>query len=184
MNLKIYTKTGDSGETGLFGGARVSKDDLRIEAYGTTDELNAVLGVAGTEITSEELKQLIKKIQNVLFVLGSDLATPLDKNTKSFQLPRISADDYLFIENQIDFFESKLEELKNFILPGGTKGAAILHLARTICRRAERRIVSLQKVEDINPNIIIFVNRLSDLLFVLSRYENLITNQPDIKWEK
>jgi cob(I)alamin adenosyltransferase len=182
--LKIYTKTGDKGETGLFGGNRVSKDDLRIEAYGTTDELNAALGLADTELKSDEIKELIKTIQNKLFVLGSDLATPLDHGTKSFRLPRITVEDYTFLENQIDNFESKLEELKSFILPGGTKGGALLHLSRTICRRAERRIVSLQKIEEINPNIVIFVNRLSDLLFVLSRYENLTSNQPDIKWEK
>lgn len=182
--MKIYTKTGDNGDTGLFGGDRVSKDDLRIEAYGTTDELNASLGFAETELKSGEIKILIKKIQNQLFVLGSDLATPLNHNTKSFQLPRISIEDYTFLENQIDYFDAKLEELKSFILPGGSKGAALLHLSRTICRRAERRIVTIQKEEDINPNIIIFVNRLSDLLFVLSRYENLTLNQPDVKWEK
>ncbi|MBX2977127.1 MAG: cob(I)yrinic acid a,c-diamide adenosyltransferase [Ignavibacteriaceae bacterium] len=182
--MKIYTKTGDKGETGLFGGQRVSKDDYRIEAYGTSDELNAVLGIALTEIKSEEIKDLLIKIQNLLFVLGSDLATPLSHQNIAFEIPRITNEDISLLEKSIDFFEAKLEPLRDFILPGGSKGAAIIHFARTVCRRCERCIVTLSKHDEINQNIIIFVNRLSDLLFVLSRYENKYLNQPDIKWEK
>lgn len=182
--MKIYTKTGDKGQTGLFGGDRVDKDDLRIHAYGLVDELNACLGIAVTEIHIAEIKSVLLHIQNKLFTLGSDLSTPLYHDSKSFVIPRITSKDSEELEDKIDYFESKLELLKNFILPGGTKGAAQMHFACTICRRAERRIVTLMKTVEINENILIFVNRLSDLLFVLSRYENHLAGQPDIKWEK
>lgn len=182
--MKIYTKTGDKGETSLFGAGRVSKDDIRIEAYGTVDELNSFIGLAITESKNDEVKQTLIKIQNQLFNLGSDLATPDEIQSQNISIPRITEEDYKYIEQQIDFFSERLDELKYFILPGGTKSSTILHIARTICRRAERRVVALNNTVKINSNIIIFLNRISDLLFVLARYENKISGINDIKWEK
>lgn len=180
--MKIYTKTGDKGETGLFGAGRVSKDSLRIEAYGTVDELNSFLGNAITEINNAELKKILFKIQNQLFIVGSDLAAP--NEDKQGIIPRVEEEYIKEVENHIDYFSEKLDELKNFILPGGTKGASILHIARSVCRRAERKVVKLNKTEKVNPFIIIFLNRISDFLFVLARYENKINNQPDVNWNK
>ncbi|MBS3945580.1 MAG: cob(I)yrinic acid a,c-diamide adenosyltransferase [Melioribacter sp.] len=182
--MKIYTKTGDKGETSLFGGQRVWKDDLRISAYGTVDELNSVLGVAVNEITDKELLEAINSIQNDLFTLGSDLASPLEKENKAFTIPRVNSLFVERLEKLIDNYDSKLPPLKNFIIPGGTKGAGLLHLARTVCRRAEREVTSLAKVESITEEIKIYLNRLSDLLFVLARFENFSSNHPDIEWKK
>lgn len=181
--MKIYTKTGDNGFTSLFGGDRVSKDNLRIEAYGSVDELNSILGVAFTETVESSIKEIILRIQNLLFVLGADLATPLHKDRK-VSVPRISEVEVSEIEEQIDIFESKIPELKSFILPGGSKGSAYLHLARTVCRRAERKTVTLGKTLEIGDYVVIFLNRLSDLLFVMARFENYFNKTPDIKWEK
>lgn len=180
--MKIYTKTGDKGETGLFGSGRVSKDSLRIEAYGTVDELNSFIGLAAIEAKEDLVREQLLRIQNLLFVVGGDLAAPGE--SERFQIPRIQEADYLEIEKFIDEVSEKLEELKYFILPGGTKSAALLHVARTVCRRAERRVVALKKGEEINENIVIFLNRISDLLFVLARYENKSAKVADIKWEK
>ncbi|MCX7875980.1 MAG: cob(I)yrinic acid a,c-diamide adenosyltransferase [Melioribacteraceae bacterium] len=182
--MKIYTKTGDKGETSLFGGKRVWKDDQRIKAYGTIDELNAQLGLTITEIKSEELIDILKSIQNELFTICSDLATPFEVEIKNFNVPRINETYINKIEKLIDEFDAKIPTLKNFILPGGTKGASNLHLARTICRRAEREIVTLSKIEKINPTIEIYINRLSDLLFVFARYENHFQNVSDVVWQK
>lgn len=182
--MKIYTKTGDKGETSLFGGKRVWKDNLRISAYGTIDELNAQLGVTINELKNQELIKILKSIQSELFSVCSDLATPFENEPKNFFIPRIEESYITRIEKLIDEIDSKLPELKNFILPGGSKGAANLHLARTICRRAEREIVSLNKVDKINPYIEIYINRLSDLLFVLARFENHCENVSDIVWQK
>ncbi len=182
--MKIYTKTGDNGETGLFGGERVSKDSLRIEAYGTVDELNSFIGLALTEVKSKEIIKLLKSIQHTLFVIGSDLAAPDNEKNKKFNIQRVDEESYKKLEEAIDIFNDKLDELKNFILPGGSKGAALLHAARTICRRAERRVVALQNGVTIGKNIVIFINRLSDLLFILARFENKCAGIPDIKWEK
>ncbi len=180
--MKIYTKTGDKGETGLFGGERVSKHSTRLDAYGTIDELNSFIGLAITEIKNNEINNILIGLQNKLFVVGSDLATPeTDKNKK---LNIVRTPD-LFIEEtekDIDRFDSQLDELKNFILPGGSKGASLLHICRTIARRAEREIVALKNTEEIGNNIVIFLNRLSDLFFVLSRFENKYSNIPDTKW--
>jgi len=181
--MKIYTKTGDSGETGLFGGERVSKSSQRLQAYGTVDELNSFIGVAITEAKHEEVKLLLNKIQNQLFDVGSDLAAPDNEKTRKHNIPRITNEYYLEIEIAIDHFEEKLEVLKNFILPGGSKAAAHLHVCRTVCRRAERAVVELNKTINAGENIIIFLNRLSDLFFVLSRYENLVSGIPDTKWK-
>jgi cob(I)alamin adenosyltransferase len=181
--MKIYTKTGDYGETGLLGGERVPKDDLRIEAIGTLDELNSVLGVAINEIKNDEIIITLRNIQNQLFDVAADLALPISKENEKLIVKRISSDYYENIENEIDYFNSHLTELKNFILPGGTKGSSYLHLARTVCRRAERKIVKLKKSVDIGNNIIIYLNRLSDLFFVLARYENKFNGIPDVVWK-
>ncbi len=174
MTMKIYTKTGDKGETGLFGGERVPKDHLRINAYGTIDELNAFIGLTISELNSTEIREVLTDLQKKLFVVGSDLATPENEKNKKINVSRTESD--------IDRFTEKLDELRNFILPGGSKGSALLHICRTICRRAEREVVSLKKTESINENIVVFLNRLSDLLFVLSRYENKVSGIPDTKW--
>lgn len=182
--MKIYTKTGDKGETGLFGGERVRKDSLRIETYGTIDELNSFLGLAIIEVADTSIKNILQNIQNQLFTVGADLSTPeIDKN-KKLNITRTPEEFYLNAEKIIDKYESKLGELKNFILPGGSKGAALLHICRTITRRAEREVVALDNKVKIGNNIIIFLNRLSDLFFVLARYENKVSNIPDIKWNK
>jgi len=182
--MKIYTKTGDKGKTSLFGGKKVWKDDLRIRSYGTVDELNSILGVAVTEIKNKELKQILSSIQHELFNLGSDLASPEYKGSKNFFIPRINKFNTKHLEELIDKIDAKLLPLKNFILPGGLKGAALLHHARTVCRRAERGVVSLAKVEEVNSEIKIYLNRLSDLLFVLARFENFSSKHPDIEWKK
>jgi cob(I)alamin adenosyltransferase len=180
--VKIYTKTGDKGETGLFGGGRVSKSTSRLNAYGTIDELNSFIGLAITEVSCDEIKNILVDLQNKLFVVGSDLATPeIDKN-KKLKISRTPESYILEIEQAIDSFEAKLDELKNFILPGGSRGAALLHVCRTISRRAEREVVVLKNAEQIGQNILIFLNRLSDLFFVLSRFENKHSNIPDTKW--
>lgn len=181
--MKIYTKGGDKGETGLFGGERVSKNSPRIEAYGTIDELNSFIGLALTETKDSEVKKLLEKVQNTLFVLGSDLSTPDNEKNKSHNIPRISKNSYAKIEKEIDKFDYRIDELKNFILPGGSKSAALLHVCRTICRRSERQAVALNNIVNLNPDIIILLNRLSDLFFVLARYENKISGIEDIKWE-
>ncbi len=180
--MKIYTKTGDKGETGLFGGERVSKHSTRLDAYGTVDELNSFLGLAILEVNNQEIKSIIKEIQQKLFVVGSDLATPQTEKNQKLKIPS-TPDEYIDeTERLIDKFESQLDELKNFILPGGSKGSALLHICRTIARRAEREIVALKNTEEIGNNIVIFLNRLSDLFFVLSRFENKYSNIPDTKW--
>jgi len=180
--MKIYTKTGDQGETGLFGGERVSKHSTRLDAYGTVDELNSFIGYTITEVISNDIKSLLTDVQQKLFVVGSDLATPQTEKNQKLKITR-TPDHYISeTEKLIDNYESQLEELKNFILPGGSKGAALLHICRTIARRAEREIVALKNTEEIGNNIIIFLNRLSDLFFVLSRFENKYSNIPDTKW--
>jgi cob(I)alamin adenosyltransferase len=180
---KIYTKTGDKGDTGLFGGGRVPKYSLRIEAYGTVDELNSFIGLASTEVKDTDVEALLEKIQSELFTVGSNLAAPDIEKDKSRIIPKVTEEFIKDTENAIDKFEEKLEPLKNFILPGGSKGAALLHVCRTICRRAERKVVELKSKEIVNDNIVIFLNRLSDLFFVLARHENKISGISDVKWK-
>lgn len=180
--MKIYTKTGDKGETGLFGGERVSKNHIRIKAYGTVDELNSFIGLAITEVNNQEIKEILTDIQNKLFVVGSDLATPENEKNKKLNIQRTAADFITKAEKDIDLISDKLEPLRNFILPGGSKGAALLHICRTVARRAEREIVELKKIDYISDNILVFLNRLSDLFFVLSRFENQVSGIPDTKW--
>jgi cob(I)alamin adenosyltransferase len=181
--VKIYTKTGDDGQTGLIGGMRVSKDSARIEAYGTVDELNAVIGVVRAELPPPgDTDQVLEAVQNALFDLGAELATlsSVAKRTSS-----IHAEQILTLERAIDAAEAQLSPLAQFILPGGTKAAAALHLARTVCRRAERRVVALRTAgETVSGEAIIYLNRLSDLLFVLARLANSAAGQPDTPWQK
>jgi len=182
--MKIYTKTGDKGETGLFGGERVSKDSLRISAYGTIDELNSYIGYTIIELKDESIKKNLLQIQNFLFTVGTDLATPETEKNAKLNIDRTPEAFYLEIEKMIDLYDAQLDELKNFILPGGSKGAALLHICRTTCRRAERDVVALKKTVTIGDSIIIFLNRLSDLFFVLSRFENKVSNHPDVIWNQ
>lgn len=177
--MKIYTKTGDNGETGLFAGPRVRKDAPRIEAYGTIDELNAVLGCARCQPLPAEVDALLATVQNELFNLGAELAT-LDPG--KLQLAVISAAHIAALEAAIDRFEAHLTPLRQFILPGGSAGAAWLHLARTVCRRAERRLVALAAAETISPHLLVYLNRLSDLLFVLARTANRAAGLADAPW--
>lgn len=178
--MKIYTRTGDKGETGLFGGERVSKDALRVQAYGGVDELNAVLGVARTFALDPDLDAAVERIQNELFVLGADLATPGEAK----YIPRMDEAPVTRMEQEIDQFEHELEPLKNFILPGGTPAAAYLHLARTVCRRAERGVVTLHNQEPINQAALHYLNRLSDWLFTLARLANARRGISDVPWVK
>ena len=179
--MKIYTKTGDSGETSLFGGKRVPKDDLRIEAYGTVDELNSVVGICRSTNIAKDVDVVLVEIQNDLFKLGADLATPLDSNRSDLQ--RISASDIARLEKHINMIDPKLEALKNFILPGGSRPASILHFARTVCRRAERCVARLVRQDRIGIQPLIYLNRLSDLLFVLARWVNALGKTPETKWK-
>jgi cob(I)alamin adenosyltransferase len=178
--MKIYTKKGDSGETSLFGGTRVPKSHERIEAYGTVDELNSFVGLAASYELSDTGTKYLRKVQKLLFTLGADLATPPSSKTR---IDRISADDVAFLEEAIDELEEDLEPLKNFILPGGSQPGATLHVARTTCRRAERATVDCSKVDDISDNCIKFLNRLSDFLFVIARYENKHASVREETWE-
>lgn len=179
--MKIYTKTGDKGETGLFGGDRVSKDSLRIEAYGAVDELNSLLGVVRSFRPGRKVDEILERIQNDLFVLGADLATK--KRNKRSLIPHITGSQVLLLERTIDAIQRSLPPLKAFVLPGGTPGASYLHYARTVCRRAERSAVRLMRSESINKDILVYLNRLSDLLFVLSRRQNLDAKKQEIQWK-
>src|SRR3989344_2293732 len=169
--VKIYTKTGDRGTTSLFGGKRVDKDNLRVEAYGNVDELNSLIGEILTENPLPDLSQKLERIQAELFVLGADLATP--KNIK-IKVPRVTKSFTKRLEKEIDAWQKNLPQIKNFILPGGGKVGSKLHLARTVVRRAERSIVRLSAIEKINTNCRIYINRLSDWLFVAARYANMV----------
>jgi cob(I)alamin adenosyltransferase len=178
--MKIYTKTGDSGDTSLFGGKRVPKSTLRIDAYGTVDELNAQLGVARALKPHGDIEELLKQIQKQLFILGADLAAPVDSAPSS--VTRIQQTEIQFLEETIDRLDAQLEPLKSFILPGGTTASAQLHIARTVCRRTERLVDALGRKEEIGRFPLIYLNRLADLLFVLARYANKISLVNDIPW--
>lgn len=176
--MKIYTKTGDSGQTGLFGGQRVPKDSLRVHAYGTADECNAVVGVARAAGLDPALDAMLAAVQNQLFVVGADLATP----GESANIPRVGDEEIGQLESWIDALEAELEPLRQFILPGGSVAAAQLHLARTTCRRAERWAVSLAQAEPISPQVLVYLNRLSDFLFVAARAANARAGVGDVPW--
>ena len=181
---KIYTKTGDRGETGLFGGRRVRKSDPRIMAYGSVDELNAILGQARSLVDNAELDKLLARIQNDLFDLGAVLASPDRERLAGKASGFIRPEDSAFLEATIDRFDRELPPLRDFILPGGSDLASGFHVGRTVCRRAEREIVLLSETERVDPEILIYINRLSDLLFVLARWANLKKGVPDVAWEK
>jgi cob(I)alamin adenosyltransferase len=169
---RIYTKTGDAGETSLGDGSRVMKDSPRVAAYGTVDELNAVLGLLVAEQPGIDEVELIKQIQNDLFDVGADLCTPPQPTEKVREKLRVSETQVIHLEQAIDRLNAKLAPLSSFVLPGGKPAAAWCHLARTVCRRAEREVVTMMREETVNQHVLVYLNRLSDLLFVLSRHFN------------
>jgi cob(I)alamin adenosyltransferase len=180
--VKIYTRTGDLGQTGLIGGTRVPKDHPRVAAYGDVDELNAALGLARSHTHDPALATLLAEIQRDLFALGAQLADPTAKVGTKKAKAAITAERIERLEEAIDARESELPPLTHFILPGGAPLGASLHLARTTCRRAERAIVALARDETVDPRVIAYVNRLADLLFVLARFENQRAGEPEDRW--
>ena len=181
--MKIYTKTGDDGETGLFAGSRVAKNHPRIEAYGSVDELNSMLGLVRSELPSGEVDDAVWRIQDELFAVGAELATP-DPDVHGHSM--IGENQVARLESEIDRFETNLPMLKEFILPGGSRISALFHLARAVCRRAERRLVTLCDLaqDSISSHLICYLNRLSDLLFVLARVANSQSGKSDVVWRK
>jgi cob(I)alamin adenosyltransferase len=183
MAFRIYTRTGDDGTTGLFGGTRVAKDSLRIESYGDIDELNSAIGLARAHGVRRDHDALLGLVQEQLFVLGADLATPVRSDDRRPAVPRVTLAEVECLEQAIDRLEEELPPLTSFILPGGTPAGATLHLARTICRRAERRIVALLHQEpETGPLPLQYVNRLSDMLFVLARSVNHAAGVSEQPW--
>lgn len=184
MSKKIYTGTGDDGTTSLFGGERVGKGNPRIDAYGTVDETNSIVGMARAHLKGEpgedELDPVLGDLQEELFVLGADLATPVDATPV---VERIDEDHVTALEDRIDRFDADLPPLKRFILPGGTPAGAALHSARTVCRRAERHIVEANTSAPINEQAMVYLNRLSDLFFVLARWANRQAGVREDTWE-
>ena len=180
---KLYTKTGDKGQTGLIGGTRVSKADIRLEAYGTVDELNAQIGLLVAEDLTPEHTVFLQFIQNLLFTVGSNLAT--DTTKTDYRVASVMKDEYITaIEQEIDRLDSQLTPLTNFILPGGSRKSALCHVCRTVSRRAERRIIEMSNVYETENKIIVFVNRLSDYFFVLSRYMLMEDQMQEILWKQ
>jgi cob(I)alamin adenosyltransferase len=177
---RIYTKSGDAGETGLGDGTRVLKSSARVTAYGEVDELNAVLGLVAAVVATDD-RGLIQQVQNNLFDLGADLCCPPAHAEGPGHALRVTADQVERLEREIDRRNERLEPLRTFVLPGGTLPAAWLHLARTVCRRAERAVVALMQTEAVNPNVLVYLNRLSDLLFVMARVAN-DNGQADVLW--
>jgi cob(I)alamin adenosyltransferase len=180
--VKIYTKTGDGGDTGLFGGPRVRKSDARVEAYGDVDELNAAIGAARALVEDPELERHLVAIQGELFCVGAELATPHEARARS-AIPPVDAAWTLRLERAIDAWEVELPPLRQFILPGGTRTGAALHLARCVCRRAERRVVALAAQAEVLPDALVYLNRLSDFLFVAARIANHRARRPETPWD-
>jgi cob(I)alamin adenosyltransferase len=180
--VKIYTRRGDAGETDLLGGARVSKDDVRIESYGAVDELNASLGVCRTATAHKDVRELLERIQGELFDLGAYLASPDAARRARNGIAEPGPEAIEVLEGSIDGFEQELEPLRRFVLPGGTPAAAAFHVARTDCRRAERRAVALDRTDPLDATALRYLNRLSDLLFVLARLENRRAGEPELEW--
>lgn len=185
--MKIYTKTGDRGETGLFGGGRVPKDHVRVEAYGEVDELTSTLGLVIAHLQAageQEMANGLRQVQADLFTIGANLATPApeDGGRENPYIPVLDAARVPALEAWIDAGDAELEPLKSFVLPGGTAAAAALHLARTVCRRAERRVVGLAREATIDDAMVIYLNRLSDLLFTLARVANRRAGVEDVPW--
>lgn len=182
----LYTRSGDEGTTALFGGGRVPKDSPRVEAYGCVDELNSALGVAASFIEDEALARVLARIQNELFNIGSELASESGQG-KAAEAGRLFTDEEAKIaalEKLIDQYDARVEPLNTFILPSGSHGGALLHLCRTVCRRAERAVVTLAREEPVNPAVIAYLNRLSDLLFVFARYANKVGDCEETVWRK
>lgn len=179
--MKIYTRTGDTGETSLFDGTRVRKSDARVAAYGDVDELNAWLGLVRAQAVGDEVSQMIVQIQRDLFALGARLADPAHRIAERVTKAGVASADILRLEGWIDTLEGDLPPLRRFILPGGTAAGALLHVARTTCRRAERAIVLLDQ-RSIEPEVLVYVNRLSDLLFVMARAVNQRAAVPELEW--
>lgn len=179
--MKIYTKTGDAGETGLFGGARVSKASARVESYGDIDELNSVLGLALVEPFDAEVCALLSEVQSRLFDLGAELASAPDSKV-ALGIALIGDAEVGALERAIDRADAELPPLKSFVLPGGSRAAALLHVARTVCRRAERRLVALASEATVRPEALRYLNRLSDALFVFARLANQRAGIADIPW--
>jgi cob(I)alamin adenosyltransferase len=183
--VKIYTRTGDGGETALFGAGRVAKGHPRVEAMGEVDELNAAIGWAVTQVEVDKTGERLEALQHELFAIGAELATPPpEPGRKRPETPDLDGESILRLERWIDEAEAELSELRAFVLPGGTTGAAALHLARTVCRRAERAAVRLAEAGDVREEVLAYLNRLSDLLFSLARLENKRAEVRDIEWEK
>jgi cob(I)alamin adenosyltransferase len=184
-HMKIYTRTGDDGRTGLIGGRRVPKSDLAIDCYGTVDELNAAIGLAAVAgVAPAALAPKLRAVQNDLFVLGSHLASPSDgKTPTNVSLPPLDDSAAARLEAEIDAAEAQLLPLRQFILPGGAEGSARLHLARTVCRRAERLVVALSGERAVTPLIVTYLNRLSDWLFVQARWCNRQAGVEDVPWD-
>ena len=180
---RVYTRTGDSGETGLGGGQRVPKDGLRIEAYGTVDELNSVLGLAVLACRDPGIKAELEEMQHRLFDLGGDLCV-LDEDKQKFKMPPFPGEEAARLEQVMDKAQEELAPLEEFIIPGGTECAAHLHVARCVCRRAERICVALARDEKVSPTVVPYLNRLSDALFVLARLANKRAGSPDVFWKK
>ena len=181
IRMKIYTRTGDDGTTGLIGGSLFKKHNIRLEAYGTIEELNSYIGMIRSMQTDLPIDKILEIIQNKLFVIGANLATDESISLIKKQLPCQKADIEL-LENEMDEMNNSLPELRNFILPGGCQASSFCHVARTVCRRAERHIVELSENKEVDSNLIKFINRLSDYLFVLSRKINLDQKAPEILW--
>jgi cob(I)alamin adenosyltransferase len=179
----LYTRGGDKGETSLYGAGRVPKDSLRVEAYGTVDELNSSIGVALAGCRHKEVSKPLKRIQAELFTAGADLATELS-STGGARVPRITKKDTERLERAVDELQAKLPRLTSFILPGGSQLSSSLHLARAVCRRAERKAVALGRAEGINPEIVPYLNRLSTCLFNMARYANLLEGVEDEVWKR
>ncbi len=182
---RVYTRTGDNGQTGLFGGPRVAKDDPRLEAYGTVDELNAVIGTAAAAIADVNLLGWLQVVQSDLFDIGGELATPdIEERIRKGQPigPRVTDEDIAKLEGWIDTLDEEIEPLQRFILPGGTAASGHLHHARTVCRRAERRVLTLSREADVAPAIIRYLNRLSDALFTMARVMNARAGVPEPQW--
>ena len=179
---KVYTRTGDDGTTGLGGGQRVPKDSPRIEAYGTVDELSSAIGVAVALGLQTRLAEALARIQNELFNLGSDLCI-LEEDKVKMPVPVVEERNVDALERLMDELSEELSPLQNFILPGGSPGAAQLHVARTVCRRAERLVIALSRLEPVGPFVVKYLNRLSDALFVMARYENLKRGVTDVLWD-
>ena len=183
MAFKIYTKTGDLGHTSLIGGTKVAKSHIRIESYGTVDELNSYIGLVSDHLSFTEIKLVLKEVQDRLFTIGSSLATDPEKDSR-MKLPDLKEDDVLYLEHKIDEMNEVLPVMKNFILPGGHVAVSTTHIARCICRRAERLCVNLKEHEAfIEPIVIKYLNRLSDYLFVLARYIGHLLQVEEIAWK-